>query len=87
LKDRTVQMVLKMVLEPIFEADFLPNSNGFRPERSTLECVLPMYRYGDSYTLYEWVIEGDIEVCFDNIDHGILMGAIQKRIADLRFCG
>lgn len=82
LKDRTVQMVLKMVLEPIFEADFLPNSNGFRPERSTLECVLPMYRYGDSYTLYEWVIEGDIEVCFDNIDHGILMGAIQKRIAD-----
>ena len=54
LKDRTVQMVLKMVLEPIFEADFLPNSNGFRPERSTLECVLPMYQYGDSKRLYEW---------------------------------
>ncbi len=48
IRDRVVQMVLKMVLEPIFEADFLPNSNGFRPERSTLECVLPMYRYGDS---------------------------------------
>ena len=84
LKDRTVQMVLKMVLEPIFEADFLPNSNGFRPERSTLECVLPMYRYGDSNTLYEWVIEGDIEGCFDNIDHRILMEALQKRIADHR---
>ena len=82
IRDRTVQMVLKMVLEPIFEADFLPNSNGFRPERSTLECVLPMYRYGDSKRLYEWVIEGDIEGCFDNIDHGILMAAIQKRIAD-----
>ena len=82
LKDRTVQMVLKMVLEPIFEADFLPNSNGFRPERSTLECVLPMYRYGDSHIDYNWIIEGDIEGCFDNIDHRILMEAIQKRIAD-----
>ena len=82
MKDRTVQMVLKMVLEPIFEADFLPNSNGFRPERSTLECILPMYQYGDSKRLYEWVIEGDIEGCFDNIDHRVLMEAIQKRIAD-----
>ncbi len=82
IRDRVVQMVLKMVLEPIFEADFLPNSNGFRPERSTLECVLPMYRYGDDNRLYEWVIEGDIEGCFDNIDHGILMEAAQKRIAD-----
>ena len=82
LKDRTVQMVLKMVLEPIFEADFLPNSNGFRPERSTLECVLPMYRYGNRRNLYQWVIEGDIEGCFDNIDHEILMEAVQKRIAD-----
>ena len=82
IKDRVVQMVLKMVLEPIFEADFLPNSNGFRPERSTLECVLPMYQYGDSKRLYEWVIEGDIEGCFDNIDHEILMEAIERRIAD-----
>jgi len=82
VKDRVVQMVLKMVLEPIFEADFLPNSNGFRPERSTLECVLPMYQYGNRHTNYQWVIEGDIEGCFDNIDHRILMEAIQKRIAD-----
>jgi len=84
IRDRVVQMVLKMILEPIFEADFLPNSNGFRPERSTLECVLPMYRYGDSNCQYEWVIEGDIEGCFDNINHGILMTAVEKRIADRR---
>jgi group II intron reverse transcriptase/maturase len=82
IRDRVVQMVLKMVLEPIFEADFLPNSNGFRPERSTLECVLPMYRYGDDNRRYEWVIEGDIEGCFDNIDHGVLMEAIERRVAD-----
>lgn len=84
IKDRVVQMALKMVLEPIFEADFLPNSNGFRPERSTLECVLPMYRYGNSHCKYNWVIEGDIEGCFDNIDHEILMQAVRKRIADTR---
>ena len=84
IRDRVVQMVLKMVLEPIFEADFLPNSNGFRPGRSTLECVLPMYQYGNWHTDYQWVIEGDIEGCFDNIDHRTLMEAIQKRIADRR---
>jgi group II intron reverse transcriptase/maturase len=84
IRDRTVQMVLKMVLEPIFEANFLPNSNGFRPERSTLECVLPMYRYGDRQVRYDWIIEGDIEGCFDNIDHHILMRAVEKRIADRR---
>lgn len=82
LKDRVVQMLLKMVLEPIFECDFLSNSNGFRLGRSTLECVLPLYQYGNRETNYSWVIEGDIEGCFDNIDHEILMNSIQKRIGD-----
>jgi group II intron reverse transcriptase/maturase len=81
IRDRIVQMALKMVLEPIFEANFLPNSNGFRPGRSTLECVLPVYQYGNRRNEYDWVIEGDIKGCFDNIDHEILMNAIQRRIA------
>ena len=84
LKDRVVQAALKMILEPIFEADFLPNSNGFRLERSTLECVLPSYRYGDRGKGYDWVIEGDIKGCFDNINHRILMKTIRRRIADRR---
>jgi len=84
LKDRVVQAALKMILEPIFEADFLPNSNGFRLERSTLECVLPAYRYGDRMQGYDWVIEGDIKGCFDNINHRILMKTIRQRIADRR---
>ena len=84
LKDRVVQAALKMILEPIFEADFLPNSNGFRLERSTLECVLPAYRYGDRTKRYDWVIEGDITGCFDNINHRILMKTIRRRIADRR---
>jgi group II intron reverse transcriptase/maturase len=84
IKDRVVQMALKMLLEPIFEADFLPNSNGFRPLRSTLECVLPLYKYGNREIGYNWIIEGDIKGCFDNIDHKILMKAIRRRIADIR---
>jgi len=84
IKDRVLQMTLKMVLEPIFEADFLPNSNGFRPGRSTLECVLPVYRYGNRECQYDWIIEGDIRGCFDNIDHKVLMKAIRRRIADRR---
>jgi RNA-directed DNA polymerase len=82
LKDRVVQMLLKMVLEPIFECDFLSNSNGFRPNRSTLECILPLYKYGNTHNRYDYVIEGDIEGCFDNFDHEILMKSVQKRIGD-----
>ena len=84
LKDKVVQAALKMILEPIFEGDFLPNSNGFRPGRSTLECILPAYRYGDRTHGYGWVIEGDIKGCFDNINHRILMKTIRRRIADRR---
>jgi group II intron reverse transcriptase/maturase len=84
IKDRIVQMTLKMCLEPIFEADFLPNSNGFRPGRSTLECVLPTYQYGNRICRYDWTIEGDIKGCFDNIDHRTLMEVIRRRIADRR---
>ena len=82
LKDRVVQMLLKMALEPIFECDFLCNSNGFRLGRSTLECVLPLYQYGNREVNYNWVIEGDIQACFDNINHETLMKSIQKRIGD-----
>jgi group II intron reverse transcriptase/maturase len=82
IRDRVVQMALKMLLEPIFEADFVPNSNGFRPERSTLECVLPTYRYGDQIRQYNWVIEADIKGCFDNINQRILLKTVGRRIAD-----
>ena len=82
LKDRVVQMLLKMILEPIFECDFLDNSNGFRLGRSTMECVLPLYQYGNEHFNYNYVIEGDIEGCFDNIDHETLMKSVQKRIGD-----
>jgi RNA-directed DNA polymerase len=80
--DRVVQASLKLVLEPIFEADFLPCSYGFRPNRRAHDAVAEA-RYLTSRS-YEWVVEGDIEACFDRIDHTALMGRVRDRIGDKR---
>ncbi len=86
LKDRLVQMALKLVLEPIFEADFFPISYGFRPGRSTHDALarvrhrLNPTSAGPSRTRY--VIEGDIKGCFDAIDHHVLMDRVRRRIKD-----
>jgi RNA-directed DNA polymerase len=86
LKDRLVQMALKLVLEPIFEADFYPISYGFRPGRSTHDALarvrhkLNPTSAGPSRTRY--VIEGDIKGCFDAIDHHVLMDRVRRRIQD-----
>lgn len=86
LKDRLVQMALKLVLEPIFEADFYPTSYGFRPGRSTHDALataqhkLQPDRSGPSK--YRYVIEGDIKGCFDAIDHHVLMERLRRRIGD-----
>jgi RNA-directed DNA polymerase len=86
LKDRLVQMALKLVLEPIFEADFYPISYGFRPGRSTHDALarvrhkLNPTSAGPSRTRY--VIEGDIKGCFDAIDHHVLMDRVRRRIRD-----
>ena len=80
--DRVVQASLKLVLEPIFEADFLPCSYGFRPNRRTHDAVAEV-RYFTSRS-YEWVVEGDIKACFDEISHPALMGRVRARIGDKR---
>ncbi|WP_114910998.1 group II intron reverse transcriptase/maturase [Acidibrevibacterium fodinaquatile] len=86
LKDRLVQMALKLVLEPIFEADFYPISYGFRPGRSTHDALarvrhrLNPTSAGPSRTRF--VIEGDIKGCFDAIDHHVLMERVRHRIQD-----
>ena len=82
LRDRVVQMVLKMLLEPIFEADFLDCSYGFRPERRTMDCLVPIWRHVNDNNKHFWVVEGDIRAYFDNVNHTILMGLLRKRIAD-----
>jgi len=82
VRDRVVQASLKLVLEPIFEADFLPCSYGFRPKRRTHDAVAEV-RHLTSHS-YEWVVEGDIKACFDEISHPALMGRVRKRIGDKR---
>lgn len=83
--DRVVQASLKLVLEPIFESDFLPCSYGFRPNRRAHDAVAET-RYLASRS-YEWVVEGDIEACFDRIDHAALMDRVRCRVGDRRVLG
>ena len=67
IADRVVQASLKLVLEPIFEADFLPCSYGFRPKRRAHDAVAEV-RFLTSRS-FRWVVEGDIKACFDEISH------------------
>ena len=63
--DRVVQAALKLVLEPIFEADFEPVSYGFRPKRRAQDAIAEIHLFGTQG--YRWVLDADIEACFDSI--------------------
>ena len=84
LLDRIVQEALRMILEPIWEADFSLHSYGFRPNRSTYDAITYIGKRltGSSGETYQWVIEGDIASYFDTIPHRRLMKAVKKRVAD-----
>jgi RNA-directed DNA polymerase len=84
ITDRVVQASLKLVLEPIFEADFLPCSYGFRPNRRAHDAVAEVWYLTSKPRNYEWIVEGDITACFDEISHPALMGRVRGRIADKR---
>jgi len=80
--DRVVQAALKLVLEPIFEADFESVSYGFRPHRRAHDAIAEIHFYG---TLgYRQVLDADIEACFDSISHSALMDRIRARVTDKR---
>jgi RNA-directed DNA polymerase len=81
-RDRTVQAALKLVLEPIFEADFQPCSYGFRPGRRAQDAIAEIHFFASRS--YEWVLEGDITACFDEISHVGIMDRLRRRIADKR---
>lgn len=82
VSDRVVQAALKLVLEPIFEADFRPVSYGFRPNRRAQDAIAEIHHF--TTKSYQWVLEADIQGCFDNIDHTALMGRLRTRIGDKR---
>ncbi|MGO4425829.1 reverse transcriptase domain-containing protein, partial [Streptomyces sp. MCAF7] len=73
VRDRVVQAALKLVLEPIFEADFEPCSYGFRPNRRAHDAIAEIRTFASPPHRYEWVVEGDIAACFDEISHSALM--------------
>jgi group II intron reverse transcriptase/maturase len=87
LKDRVVQMLLKMVLEPIWENDFLNCSNGFRPGRRTMDCIALLDSYINERSKYFWAIEGDIRAAFDSIHQATLLTLLAQRVADHRLLG
>jgi RNA-directed DNA polymerase len=84
VRDRVVQAALKLVLEPIWEADFLPCSYGFRPNRRAHDAVAEIRTFAGPVHKYEWALEGDIAACFDEISHQSLMDKVRLRISDKR---
>lgn len=78
-KDKLVQEVLRIILEPIFESSFSDKSHGFRPGRS---CHTALRMISRDFKSCIWYIEGDIKKCFDNIDHKLLMEEIRKKVKD-----
>jgi RNA-directed DNA polymerase len=86
IADRVVQASLKLVLEPIFEADFKPCSYGFRPNRRAHDAIAEIHYFTASTRNYHWVLECDIKSCFDEISHAALMDRLRVRIKDKRVC-
>lgn len=84
--DKVVQEVMRMILEAIYDSphgsSFSERSHGFRPKRG---CHSALKEIRNKWIGVNWIIEGDIKGAFDNIDHGVLIGLLRKRISDERF--
>ena len=86
MTDRVVQAACKAVLEPVFEADFLPCSYGFRPNRRAQDAIAEIHHFTSRPVNYHYVLEADIAACFDEIDHVAVMDRVRRRIKDKRLC-
>jgi RNA-directed DNA polymerase len=85
IADRVVQAALKLVLEPIFEADFQPVCYGFRPMRRAQDAIAEIHHFGTH--AYRWVLDADIEACFDSISHSVAVERVRRRVKDKRVLG
>jgi len=82
VKDRTIQMAVKLVIEPLFEADFVPCSFGFRPEKTprlALSIIAEKTQAG-----YTHVVDVDLKSYFDTISHELLLELVERRVGDVR---
>ena len=81
VRDRVVQQACKIVIEPVFEANFQDNSYGFRPKRSAQQAVKVVR---EALVRGWYVVDADIQSYFDTIDHEMLMSLVKRRISDRR---
>ncbi len=86
VRDKIVQEVIRMILEAIYDSPYAPYfhdaSHGFRPNRS---CHTALQEYRRTWRATNWIIEGDIQACFDELDHTVLITILRKKIHDERF--
>jgi RNA-directed DNA polymerase len=82
VRDRVAMTAAKLVLEPIFEADFLPASHGFRPKRSAHQACDAVRVEANRGA--EWVLDADVRDCFGSIDHNALRAQLARRVRDRR---
>ena len=80
IRDRVAQMAVKLIIEPIFEADFCPNSYGFRPKKSAHDAVDDIANA--LHQGYTQVIDADLSKYFDSIPHAKLLAVVAERIVD-----
>ncbi len=81
VRDRVAQMAVKLVIEPLFEADFCDCSFGFRPGRSNKEAATLVHRLVNRL---KWVVDVDLQGYFDSIPHEPLMQLVRRRVRDRR---
>jgi RNA-directed DNA polymerase len=82
VRDRVLQAATRLVVEPIFEADFAPFSYGFRPRRSAHQAVDAVRNATEAGR--HWVVELDIHAFFDTVDHELLLELVARRVSDRR---
>ncbi len=82
VRDRVVQMAVKLVLEPVYEVDFKSCSYGFRPRRSATQALEALRKLAAAGG--QWVLEADIRDYFGSIDHAKLMTLVERRLSDRR---
>ncbi|MCP4613214.1 MAG: reverse transcriptase [Planctomycetes bacterium] len=83
LRDKIVQEVIRMALEPIFEVEFHENSYGFRPNRSAHHAVSRCR--AAALNRFPWIIEGDVKSCFDEISHKAILKCVREKVMDNKF--
>jgi RNA-directed DNA polymerase len=84
MKDRAMQALYLLALEPIAETKADPNSYGFRPRRSTADAIEQCFKTLSCKRMAEWILEGDIKACFDRISHDWLLANIPTEKAILK---